>query len=301
MDESTLDPSGHPHGAAHDGAEPPASAAVRRFLAAHGVKEHNHASEIARIIDVDRSQSYRRLKGDVAWSHHDLRAIARHFNAAEDTLLPADETPRAAPAAGTVTGTSEPGVACTVRIPHLPPNGMLVPGGELSADESCDLVAVRVPSGWEVWPGGEEPVGAPRHAVDALTLRSQPHLQVALLEDDTRAADALVEAFRPLGLVATPYAGRAPLQAALHRRRFDAFILDWLLPDGDAAGVVEQIRQHRPQVPIVVVTGALAADADAELTLQRLSERWNFSTLDKPVRPMNLANTVKQLVSVAKL
>ena len=60
-------------------AEPATSVNVRRFLLSHGVKEHNHASEIARIINVDRSQSYRRLKGDVAWSHTDLRAIAHHF------------------------------------------------------------------------------------------------------------------------------------------------------------------------------------------------------------------------------
>src|SRR5215472_15523001 len=79
--------------------EPPTSVAVRRFLLAHGVREHNHASEIARIINVDRSQSYRRLKGDVAWSPGDLRAIAGHFGAPEDQLLPQDEV-RAAQAAG---------------------------------------------------------------------------------------------------------------------------------------------------------------------------------------------------------
>ena len=69
-------------------AEPATSINVRRFLVSHGVKEHNHASEIARIINVDRSQSYRRLKGDVAWSHTDLRAIAHHFGAPDDCLLP---------------------------------------------------------------------------------------------------------------------------------------------------------------------------------------------------------------------
>jgi hypothetical protein len=34
-----------------------------------------------------------------------------------------------------------------------------------------------------------------------------------------------------------------------------------------------------------------------EQSLLELSARWNFSTLDKPVRPMNLANTLRQLVS----
>ena len=66
-------------------------------------------------------------------------------------------------------------------------------------------------------------------------MRSHPHLQVALLEDDTRAAEALVEAFRPLGIVATPFADSASLRAAIAHRRFDAYVLDWLLGDGTAA------------------------------------------------------------------
>jgi hypothetical protein len=272
--------------------EPPTSVAVRRFLLAQGVRDHNHASEIARIIDVDRSQTYRRLKGDVAWSHTDLKMIAQHFGAPEDHLLPHDELARSSAAADAV--------PATVRVAHLPPVGLLVPGAELRADESSDLVAIRSASGWEVWVDGDEPAGARRHAIEALTLRSHPHMQVALLEDDARAAGALVDAFRPLGIVATPFADAASLLAALARRRFDAFVLDWLLGDGTASPVVEAIRARRPHVPIVVVTGALSADSEMERTLLDLSAKWNFSTLDKPVRPMNLANALKQMVSASR-
>ena len=263
-----------------------------RFLVAHGVREHNHASEIARIIDVDRSQSYRRLKGDVAWSHTDLRSIARHFGAAPDHLLPQDELMHA-PSAANAPGDALP---ATIRVPHLPPNGLLVPGAELGADERSELVAVRASGGWEVWINGDEPPGARRHAIDALTIRCHPQLQVALLEDDTRAAEALVEAFRPLGIVATPFTDGSSLMQATTHRRFDAYVLDWLLSEGTAATVVEAIRLQHAHIPIVVVTGALSADFDMETTLLELSARWNFSTLDKPVRPMNLANALKQLV-----
>jgi hypothetical protein len=37
-----------------------------------------------------------------------------------------------------------------------------------------------------------------------------------------------------------------------------------------------------------------------ERSLLELSAQWNFSTLDKPVRPMNLANALKQLVTAAR-
>lgn len=282
--------------------EPPASAGVRRFLVARGVKEHNHASEIARIIAVDRSQSYRRLKGDVAWSHTDLRAIARHFGAPEDLLLPGEDAavrgapatpPPAPPAAG-----AEP-VPAAIRVPRLPATGLLVPGAALAPDERCDLVAVHGAAGWEVWPDGDAPAGAARHAIEALTLRSTPRLQVALLEDDGRAAAAMVEALQPLGIEAEPHAGADSLLATIGHRRFDAYVLDWLLPDGNAARVVAAIRLHRPHAPVVVVTGALKADSEMERSLLELSVRWNFSTLDKPVRPMNLANAIKQLASAA--
>jgi CheY-like chemotaxis protein len=274
--------------------EPPVSVAVRRFLLAHGVREHNHASEIARIINVDRSQSYRRLKGDVAWSHTDLRAIASHFGAPEDQLLPQDDD-RAAPS----TGAPAEALPATIRIAALPPQGLLVPGAELRPEDASDLVAVKSPGGWEVYVSGDEPFGARRHAIEALTVRSHPHLQVALLEDDQRAASALVDAFRPLGIVATPYGEAGTLLAAIAHRRFDAFVLDWLLSDGNAGRVIEAIRSHRPHVPVIVVTGALA-DMDMERTLLDLSAQWNFSTVDKPVRPMNLANALKQMVAVAR-
>ena len=272
--------------------EPATSINVRRFLLSHGVKEHNHASEIARIINVDRSQSYRRLKGDVSWSHTDLRAIAHHFGAADDHLLPRDDLGRHA-----LAGEAVPAV---IRVAHLPPTGLLVPGAELAPGESSDLVATRNGSGWEIHVNGEEPFGTRRHAIEALTIRSHPHLQVALLEDDTRAAEALVEAFRPLGIVATPFADSDSLQAAITHRRFDAYVLDWLLAEGTAARIVEEIRGHRAHVPILVVTGALMADSEMEKSLLELSAQWNFSTLDKPVRPMNLANALKQLVTASR-
>ena len=280
-------------------AEPAASAAVRRFLLTRGVREHNHASEIARIINVDRSQSYRRLKGDVAWSPTDLRAIAQHFGAAPGSLMLNDEPARAAP----LMASSPPGsyaLPATIRVAHLPPGGQLVVGAELSPDQRCELVAVKASHGWEVWVDGEEPTGARRHAIESLTLCSQPLMQVALLEDDRRAAEAMVEAFRPLGIVATPFADGPALLRAMTQRRFEAYVLDWLLPEGTAAPVVEEIRRQRAHIPIVVVTGALAGDAGMEQSLLDLSAQWSFSTLDKPVRPMNLANSLKQLVNVAR-
>ena len=274
-------------------AEPATSVGVRRFLLSHGVKEHNHASEIARIINVDRSQSYRRLKGDVSWSHTDLRAVAHHFGAPDDHLLPRDDLARYAHAAGEA-------VPAVIRVPNLPPTGLLVPGAELAPGDSSDLVALRHGSTWEVHVNGDEPFGARRHAIEALTIRSHPHLRVALLEDDTRAAEALVEAFRPLGIVATPYADAASLEDAIAQRRFDAYVLDWLLTDGTAAGIVEEIRRHNAHIPILVVTGALMANSAMEQSLLELSAQWNFSTLDKPVRPMNLANALKQMVSASR-
>ena len=273
--------------------EPAISLGVRRFLLSHGVKEHNHASEIARIINVDRSQSYRRLKGDVSWSHTDLRAIAHHFGAPDDHLLPRDDLARYAHAAGEA-------VPALIRVAHLPPTGLLVPGAELAPGDSSDLVAIRNGSTWEVHVNGDEPFGARRHAIEALTIRSHPHLRVALLEDDTRAAEALVEAFRPLGIVATPYADAASLEDAIAQRRFDAYVLDWLLTDGTAAGIVEEIRRHNAHIPILVVTGALMANSAMEQSLLELSSQWNFSTFDKPVRPMNLANALKQMVSASR-
>ena len=269
------------------------SLAVRRFLGDHGIRAHNHASEVARILGIDRSQSYRRFKGEVAWNHADLRCIAAHFGAPPDSLLHQAS-------AHEVHGGHAAMVPAALHLPRLPSSALIAPGACLSADDRCDLVAVPTARGWEVWFDGEQPPGAPRHAIESLMLSSRPRLRVALLEDDALAAATMVEALQPHGIDANAFARAEALLEAARDVRFDAFVLDWLLPGGTADRAVVEIRRHRPQAPMVVVTGALAADAGMERTLLELSARWNFSTFDKPVRPMNLANALKQLVSAAR-
>ena len=159
----------------------------------YGVKEHNHASEIARIINVDRSQSYRRLKGDVAWSHTDLRADCPPFRRAR-RLPAAARRPRPRGPAG-------PG-----RGPGGDPRGAPAAHRPAGAGGRAGCGRQQRSRGH---PRGHR-LGDPRQRRRALRRppprHRGPHRCAAtrtcrwrLLEDDTRAAEALVEAFRPAG------------------------------------------------------------------------------------------------------
>jgi len=299
--------------------EPALSQRVRQLLLSRGVREHNHASEIARTLGVDRSQAYRRLKGDVAWSHADLQTLVAVHGGTLEALLPdrsadtvtatltdavAAAPPPALPEPSPPAPAARPWVAgLQAARAHLAPrplSALLLPGAALAPGDACELVAVHTAAGWEVFLQGDQPEGSLCHAVDSLVLRSQPHLQIALLEDDTLAADALAEALRLQGVHTRCFASRAALLGALDQLDVDAFVLDWLLPDGPADGVIEAVRAARPLSPVVVVTGALRVDMGLEVTLQALAARWNVSTLDKPVRPMNLATLLRQLVSMTR-
>src|ERR1022692_1060421 len=64
-------------------------------------------------------------------------------------------------------------------------------------------------------------------------------------------------------------------------------------------------RSKRPSTPRsewnrCCQNGYEMMDSEMERSLLELSAQWNFSTLDKPVRPMNLANALKQLVTAAR-
>lgn len=75
-----------------------------------------------------------------------------------------------------------------------------------------------------------------------------------LVEDDDKLATMLAAELRAFGhetiVVGT---GRAALDA-MFSRKFDAMLLDWMLPDVDGLGVLQRLRDEQITVPIIMLT-----------------------------------------------
>jgi DNA-binding response OmpR family regulator len=123
---------------------------------------------------------------------------------------------------------------------------------------------------------------------------ADPPLVVLLVEDDLRLARLTREYLEGHGLVVTHVAdGRRGLEEAA-RGRFDAVLLDLMLPGKDGLEVCRELRA-RSDVPILVLT-ARGEEADRVLGLELGADDY----LPKPYSPRELLARIRAVVRRAR-
>jgi DNA-binding response OmpR family regulator len=123
---------------------------------------------------------------------------------------------------------------------------------------------------------------------------TDPTLLVLLVEDDRKLADLTREYLRGHGVEVTHVAdGRAGLDEAL-RGRWDAVLLDLMLPGLDGLSVCRELRA-RSDVPILVLT-ARGEEADRVMGLELGADDY----LPKPFSPRELLARLRAVTRRAK-
>jgi DNA-binding NtrC family response regulator len=93
-------------------------------------------------------------------------------------------------------------------------------------------------------------------------------IRVLLVDDEESFVDALAERLRGRGLhAATAYSGDGAL-ARLNEEDFDVVILDMVMPGKDGIQTLNEIKQFKPLVEVILLTGFATLDS-AVSTLQR--------------------------------
>lgn len=75
----------------------------------------------------------------------------------------------------------------------------------------------------------------------------------------------------------------------------DAAVLDMGLPDGSGLDLLIEFKRHRPELPIVVISGD-----DNEALRQKVADRWGSAFLAKPFSAPALVNQVEWLMYTAR-
>jgi len=123
---------------------------------------------------------------------------------------------------------------------------------------------------------------------------TEPSLVVLLVEDDIRLANLTREYLEGHGLVVSHVAdGRRGLEEA-SRGRFDAVLLDLMLPGKDGLEVCRELRA-RSDVPILVLT-ARGEEADRVMGLELGADDY----LAKPFSPRELLARIRAVVRRAR-
>ncbi len=80
-------------------------------------------------------------------------------------------------------------------------------------------------------------------------------MKLLLVEDDLVDRRSAQRALRSLQAQLFHAGSIQEAEHLLKEERFDCVVLDWILPDGRADALLGELREHTPQLPVVVVTG----------------------------------------------
>jgi CheY-like chemotaxis protein len=117
---------------------------------------------------------------------------------------------------------------------------------------------------------------------------------ILVVEDDSLNRDLICKVLRQEGHGVFEAGDGAQALELLYTRRFDLVITDYLMPKVDGVDLVEQVHLLQPNMPIIFMTGSLAA-ISGKAILDKVTE-----FLAKPFEPKVLISAVRRLFPIDK-
>lgn len=118
-------------------------------------------------------------------------------------------------------------------------------------------------------------------------------MRIALLEDDRDQAALLRTWLEEAGNRVHHYEALAEFLDAIARESFDAFLLDWLLPDGTGLDALKKLRQDRQDdTPVIFVT---QMDEEAQII-----EALGAGADDYMIKPVRKGEMLARLAAVTR-
>lgn len=252
-------------------AAPLGSSYVRSLLNRHSVSAIRHVTTVAEVLGVGYTLAYRRMNGSVAWELEELDRLARHFGESLAEFF-AERDVSAHVAAVLLAGPVSVGCELVVGPPVRDP-------------ERNTLVATRRGEQWTVLPAtlaGEAP------CFEVASMRvlgaGQRTWRIAVLDDDGDEAASLAQHLSDRGCEVHAFTEVDTLLLSMQLRRFDGFVLDWILPEGSAAELVGMIRADDRECPIAVLTGKIQHDVMIEPVVAEAVATYKLLFFEKPTR-----------------
>ena len=265
-----------------DPTPPLASRYVRSLLLRHKVAAMRHVTSVADILGFTYTQVHRRMNGSVAWEVEEILRVAEHFG---ESLASVFAEGRSDPAVDASFAVSSTRIPCEVVL-----------GDEVRDPPPNSLVATREGARWVVSLASQVSHGE-RLAVRRLEIRgSNRARRVAILDDDADEAMSLSEFFVGRGCEADAFTTMEALVGKMVQRRYDAYILDWIVGERSAAELVAMLRAEDNGCIIAILTGKID-DSRVEGDIAEALATYRLLFFEKPVRPPLVASQVLHAMS----
>ena len=94
----------------------------------------------------------------------------------------------------------------------------------------------------------------------------------------------MAEYFVSRGCEAQAFTNAESLLRSMRLKRYDAFVLDWVLREGSAGELVAMIRAEDRECPIAILTGKVAEDVRVEADVAEALATHKLMYFQKPTR-----------------
>ena len=231
------------------------------------------SAALAKDLGIHRTQSYRLLKG-LSFPNPDNLISMRRIGLSLDRLL--DHAGHNTPE---VTNLRVQGKVLPVVIQQSRPNTSPMLAAIRAADGMLELHALS--------PGQ----GVPEGGIGVQSLRVPDRHAIAIIEDDLSTLELLKTSMSANFYVAA-FQSKTSLLESGGIATYDAFLVDWKLPDVDGDELVKTIRRNS-QAPIFILTGV----SDADDSIAKALDFPNVHHASKPVSSVILSKRISTAIS----
>ncbi|MDM5182065.1 helix-turn-helix domain-containing protein [Massilia sp. DJPM01] len=260
------------------------AAAVKDLMHRKQVPERQQSKKLGEILNLSYSQAHRKLNTGADWTIAQLQVVAEYFGESLASVGLGEVT---AGSDGQPAGMMEQGLFVAAAGQHEYPCVMWV-GEQLHTARRVDFVAYQDKEKWRVVETLQCPDNVVRYKVNKLEIvLKQPHVPtVAVVDDEQGFADNMRDFLNESGFKATVFYNATSIERVLHEgATFDGYILDWILGQRTAEGLIKQIRYSAsPAAPIFLLTGEVASGLADEEELARVITQLDVQIREKPVR-----------------
>lgn len=253
---------------------------VRDLFESKGIPKRRHAATISQHLHLSPSQAHRKIKGESPWTLMQIREIASAFDVPPADLFrdenDTEKSNRFVHNSIFFIGNDE--LPCTAQI-----------GSQtMAGDRSTAFVAIRTGNQWHIHRAEHAPDGT-HYRVEKIEIDGRaltPDIPaVAILDDNSDAADELARSLRKRGFSTIPFYSVDALLASVENTCFSAFILDWLIANETARRCIETIR-HRYNIrsPIIILTAYMGHAEHMNSIAEMMTTYRIIGPYEKPAR-----------------
>jgi CheY-like chemotaxis protein len=125
--------------------------------------------------------------------------------------------------------------------------------------------------------------------------------RILIIDDDAAVRSATKILLEAKGFEAVAVADGKSGIAAINNDSFDLVIVDLFMPDMDGLETTKAIRQSKPSMPIIAISGFLFGGQCPEMPNfdAMAAEAGAISTLYKPFRPSELLQAIQKAIGVS--